>query len=99
MSQRFIMRVELTRQAKRDLAHVADRQGMTQLSMLSRVVRWLSDQPVNIQAAVLGLYIAENEDVGRMLLRQMSARAELGTANNARPQPQLDAVSAAATSS
>jgi hypothetical protein len=85
MSQRYIMRVELTRQAKRDLAYVADRQGMTQLSMLSRVVRWLSDQPTSVQAAVLGLYVAEgNEDVGRMVLRQLATQA---TAANGRPAP------------
>jgi hypothetical protein len=82
------MRVELTRQAKRDLAYVADRQGMTQLSMLSRVVRWLSDQPTSVQAAVLGLYVAEgNEDVGRMVLRQLAAQGTTPASGEGRSTP------------
>src|SRR3954471_23346554 len=54
MSRRFIMRIELTGGAKQKLSTLSDKNGMTQVAMMSRLVEWFAGQNELIQAAVLG---------------------------------------------
>jgi hypothetical protein len=73
MARRFVIRLELTEPAKRHLSGLADRHGMTQVAVMSRLVEWFSGQSDLIQAAVLGRYPAEIEsDVAKLILRKMA---------------------------
>ena len=54
MARRFIIRIELTQSAKGKLNEISDHNGMTQVSVMSRMVEWFASQPEIIQAAVLG---------------------------------------------
>jgi len=73
MSRRFIMRIELTGGAKQKLSTLSDKNGMTQVAMMSRLVEWFAGQNELIQAAVLGHYPQEVEsDVARLILKRMA---------------------------
>lgn len=73
MARRFIMRIELTGQAKTKLSNLSDRHGMTQVAMMSRVVEWFATQSEMIQSAVLGRFPEEIEaDVARLVLKRMA---------------------------
>ncbi len=73
MAKRIIMRIELTSAAKESLQDFADRAGMTQFAITSRLVEWFSTQPETIQSAVLRRYPAEIEvDVAKLLLKRMA---------------------------
>jgi hypothetical protein len=76
MGRRFVIRIELTQAAKSNLAELSDKNGMTQVAIMSRLVTWFGEQPEVIQAAVLGHYPAEIEqDVARLVLRRMSGES------------------------
>lgn len=64
--KRVILRAELTPQAKTGLETVCDKRGMTQLSVVSRLVLWFSRQDDAVQKAVLG----ETDDDAAALLKQ-----------------------------
>jgi hypothetical protein len=71
MAKRIIMRIELTASAKDAVQNFADRAGMTQFAITSRLVEWFASQPETIQSAVLGRYPAEIEaDIAKMLLKK-----------------------------
>jgi hypothetical protein len=73
MAARIIVRIELTPPAKARLNEMSDRTGMTQVSLLSRLVEWFANQPEMIQGAVLGHYPKEIEaDVARLILKRMT---------------------------
>jgi hypothetical protein len=73
MGRRFVIRIELTQSAKTKLSELSDKNGMTQVAIMSRLVTWFSDQPELIQAAILGHYPAEIEqDVAKLILRRMA---------------------------
>lgn len=73
MAKRIIMRIELTPAAKESLQEFADRAGMTQFAITSRLVEWFSNQPETIQSAVLRRYPAEIEvDVAKLVLKRMA---------------------------
>jgi hypothetical protein len=73
MARRFVIRIELTQSAKTKLTDLSDHNGMTQVSIMSRLVEWFAAQPELIQAAVLGRYPKEIEqDVAKLILRRMS---------------------------
>src|SRR3954470_8571932 len=73
MPRRFIIRIELTQSAKSKLSEISDHNGMTQVSIMSRLVTWFADQPELIQAAVLGRYPREIEqDVAKLILKRMA---------------------------
>jgi hypothetical protein len=75
MNQRHIMRLELSPHAANQISLLSHRQGMTQLSMLSRLVKWFSEQPIQVQAAIMGQYpIESNEDLALMIVRHMAGR-------------------------
>ncbi len=71
-AKRFIIRIELSGPAKELLAKTARSHGMTQVAVQSRIMEWFSNQPEEIQAAVLGRYPKEIEpDVARIILEKM----------------------------
>jgi hypothetical protein len=71
MAKRIIMRIELTPSAKDAVQTFADRAGMTQFAITSRLVEWFASQPETIQSAVLKRYPAEIEsDIAKMLLKK-----------------------------
>lgn len=74
--RRFIIRIELTESAKTKLTQLSDHNGMTQVSIMSRLVTWFAEQPELIQAAVLGRYPKEIEqDVAKLILKRMAGEA------------------------
>ena len=75
MSSRIIVRIELTPDAKNRINDLSKKAGMTQVSMLSRLVEWFAGQSELIQAAVLGQYPAEIEaDIARLILKRIAAK-------------------------
>ena len=75
MAPRIIVRIELTPEAKRRLNELSDRAGMTQVSMLSRLVEWFANQSDMIQAAVLRQYPTEIEsDIAKLILKRMAGK-------------------------
>jgi hypothetical protein len=75
MAKRIIMRIELTPSAKESLQSFADRAGMTQFAITSRMVEWFATQPETIQSAVLRRYPSEIEvDVAKLILKKMSGQ-------------------------
>ena len=52
--KRAIIRLQLDREAKDALDELCQRRGMTQISALSRLVRWFTKQDEVIQTAILG---------------------------------------------
>lgn len=64
--KRVILRADLTPQAKTSLEGVCHRRGMTQLSVVSRMILWLSRQNDSMQKAVLG----RSDDDASALLKQ-----------------------------
>ena len=73
MGRRFVIRIELTQPAKTKLSELSDKNGMTQVAIMSRLVTWFSEQPDLIQAAVLGHYPSDIEhDVAKLILRKMA---------------------------
>lgn len=88
MARRVIMRIELTPTAKNLLADLCQRNGMTQVAVMSRITEWFSSQTELIQAAVLGQYPSVIEsDVAKLILKKMaggkSKRAADGQINDA----------------
>jgi hypothetical protein len=77
MNQRHIMRLELTPHAAKQVSAISHHQGMTQLSMLSRLIKWFSEQPVQIQAAIMGQYPVESdEDLALMIIHHMAGHPD-----------------------
>jgi hypothetical protein len=67
------MRIELTPTAKNLLADLCQRNGMTQVAVMSRITEWFSGQTDLIQAAVLGQYpTAIEADVAKLILKKMA---------------------------
>ncbi len=70
---RVIMRIELTPAAKELLTDMCIRNGMTQVTVMSRITEWFSNQDQLIQGAILGHYPATIEsDVAKIILKKMA---------------------------
>lgn len=70
---RIIVRIELTEHARDEVTRQCERNGMTQLALLSTVVAWFSRQPDVVRASVLGhLPGEEGGDVATEVLRRMA---------------------------
>lgn len=79
MAKRIIMRIELTSSAKEALQNFADRAGMTQFAITSRMVEWFALQPETIQSAVLRRYPSDIEpEVAKLLLKKMTETKKPG---------------------
>jgi hypothetical protein len=73
MMKRFIMRIELRGPAKKKLAVLSDRHGMTQVAMMSRLVEWYSAQNEVVQGSLMGHFPKEIEaDVARLVLEKIA---------------------------
>lgn len=74
MATRYVVRLEVTKQAKDKISQLSDTSGMTQVALTSRLVEWFATQPEIIQAAVLGKFPPEiQEDVAKMILKKMAS--------------------------
>jgi hypothetical protein len=73
-TRRVIMRIELYPEAKKGLADLCDRLGMTQIAATSRIIEWFTTQSDVVQAAVLGLYPQDiRAEVAELILKRMAA--------------------------
>jgi ubiquinone biosynthesis protein COQ9 len=73
MRRRVIIRLELTPQAKKALEDVCNNNGMTQVSVSSRLVEWFAQQQNMLQAAILGHYPKDIErDIAELILKRMA---------------------------
>ncbi|MDB5295721.1 MAG: hypothetical protein JWO31_1704 [Phycisphaerales bacterium] len=55
MAKRAVIRLQLDVAAKQQLDKLCDRRGMTQIAVLSRLVKWFGRQDEVVQASVLNL--------------------------------------------
>ena len=70
---RIIFRIEITPAAKQRLADCAHSNGMTQMSVTSRIVEWFADQSELIQAAILGRYPKSIQgEIAKLILHRMA---------------------------
>jgi hypothetical protein len=59
MPEKVPMRIELTGDAKKHLADIADRYGMTQLAVMSRLVEFFVSRDEVVQASIVGRFPPE----------------------------------------
>jgi hypothetical protein len=77
MAPRIIVRIEVTKQARDEIDRLSRKLGMTYLSMHSRMVQWLSNQPDEIRAGILHNFPAEVKgDIARLILKSMQGARE-----------------------
>jgi hypothetical protein len=75
MSERQIIKIAVTNDAKDAIEQVADRYGMSQIEMASRLYRWFAEQNEEIQATILDLLPRSvAPDVARLVLKKMAAQ-------------------------
>ena len=73
----IVVRIEVTREAWARIGRLTKKLGMTQLSMHSRMVEWLSAQPDQIRAAVLQQFpVKVKGDIARLVLKNMRGARE-----------------------
>jgi hypothetical protein len=75
-AKRAVIRLQLEITAKQGLDKLCEKRGMTQIAVLSRLVRWFVAQDEVVQASVLGLmsdaYLGE---LAPILLKRLGAKA------------------------
>lgn len=77
MAKRAVIRLQLDVAAKQQLDKLCERRGMTQIAVLSRLVKWFGRQDEVVQASVLGLLSDEMlGDLGEILLKRLSATSQ-----------------------
>jgi hypothetical protein len=70
MDKRAMIRVQLDSVAKKRLESLCQSRGMTQITVMSRLVNWFTDQDVAAQNAVLGgLSAAAARELARLRRR------------------------------
>ncbi len=73
MALRVIVRIDLPPAARQRFTKVPDQFGMTQVAVNSRLLEWMTRQPEEIQASVLGLMPRQAEkEVAHEFLKQMA---------------------------
>jgi hypothetical protein len=72
--RKFIVRIEVDKDVADAIPKAADRLGMTQLSMISRMVKWLGRQDVEIQTEILNE--SAPSAVASKLLKRWAAGAD-----------------------
>ena len=76
MAKRAVIRLQLDIAAKQQLDKLCEKRGMTQIAVLSRLVKWFAGQDEMIQASVLGLLSDEMlGDLGKTLHQRLAAAA------------------------
>ena len=74
-SKRAVIRLQLELSAKQVLDKLCERRGMTQIAVLSRIVRWFVNQDEIVQASILGLLSEEAlGDLSKVLLARMAGK-------------------------
>ncbi|QOV88699.1 hypothetical protein [Humisphaera borealis] len=77
MAKRAVIRLQLDVAAKQQLDKLCERRGMTQIAVLSRLVKWFGRQDEVVQASVLGLLSDEMlGDLSQVLLKRLAAISE-----------------------
>jgi len=75
-SKRAILRIQLNLEAKEGLERICEQRGMTQISVMSRLMEWFVQQDEVIQLSVLRLLPAElAAPAARRLLERLSDKA------------------------
>jgi hypothetical protein len=71
-AKRAVIRLQLDITAKQALDKLCERRGMTQIAVLSRLVKWFANQDEIVQASVLNLMSEERlGDLSRMMVQSM----------------------------
>jgi hypothetical protein len=71
-TKQTVIRLQLDGAAKEKLDEVCDLRGMTQIAVLSRLVKWFANQDEVVQASVLNLMSEERlGDLSRMMVQSM----------------------------
>ena len=79
MAKRAVIRLQLDVAAKQQLDKLCDRRGMTQIAVLSRLVKWFGRQDEVVQASVLGLLSDEMlGELAGVLQRRMADAGQGG---------------------
>ena len=77
MAKRAVIRLQLDVSAKQQLDKLCERRGMTQIAVLSRLVKWFGRQDEVVQASVLGLLSDEMlGDLSQVLLKRLAGTSE-----------------------
>ena len=75
MSERQIIKIAVTHEAKDAIEQVSDRYGMSQIELASRLYRWFGDQPEEIQATILDLLPhSVAPDVAKLVLQKLASQ-------------------------
>ena len=97
MAKRAIIRLELDVAIKEALDELCERRGMTQITVLSRLVAWFDTQDTGIQSAILDLAPEQHlGPSGEVLLKRLAAKAR-GRAGKERADPRAGPVRDAET--
>jgi hypothetical protein len=73
-NRRVIMRIEIQQGGPEALAEIVDMFGSTNVSVISRLMKWFVDQPEEIQSAVLGHTPGQRPDVSKMLMERIAGK-------------------------
>jgi len=77
--KRSVMRIQLETDAKIELDKVCDRRGMTQITVISRLVEWFVRQDDAIQTAVMAtLSDTAMSQLAKQLLKRLSSNRSDG---------------------
>jgi hypothetical protein len=83
MSEREIIKIAVTSEAKAAIEAVGERYGMSQIELASRLYTWLAGQDEVVQAAVLGILPeAVAPDVARLVLERLAGGGSAGGAGS-----------------
>lgn len=78
-AKRAVIRLQLEVSAKQALDKLCERRGMTQIAVLSRMVRWFVAQDEVVQASILGLMSeAALGDIAQVLLKRIATAKDEG---------------------
>ena len=78
-AKRAVIRLQLEIAAKQGLDKLCEKRGMTQIAVLSRLVRWFVAQDEVVQASVLGLMSdAYLGDLAQILHKRLATKAREG---------------------
>ena len=76
-AKRAVIRLQLDIAAKQTLDKLCERRGMTQIAVLSRLVKWFGRQDEVVQASILGLLSeATLGDLAEVLLKRLASTTE-----------------------
>jgi hypothetical protein len=84
MAQRAIIRLQLDMVAKQQLDKLCEKRGMTQIALLSRLLKWFGRQDEIIQASVLGLL--SDEMLGELAPKLLADPADNSSSAKGRRQ-------------